>query len=147
MRVFVLGALAAGFTAGCAATAQTAQEPVILPGLLNLEVVVGAVSTECPDLSVHGLDFEARGPRACVESAIGDINRLADTYMEALWLEGWAMVGGAGPQFWIERATDAEKCERVDLTALPGELVGLEEDRAILMFEHHPDQSCLKSAQ
>jgi len=147
MRTLVSGAVAVGVLAGCTTTARTNGEPVILPGILDLEVAASSQLTTCPDLSAYGQEFEARGPRACVETAIDSIDSLMATYVRSLRLKGWAMVGGAGPQFWIERSTDADRCERVDLTGLPGELVGRAEDRAILMFEHDADQSCMKSAQ
>lgn len=145
MWVRVSGVIAAGLLTGCATTSQTDGEPVILPGILNLEVAVDSKPTTCPDLSAYGKEFEARGPRACVETAAEDIDGLVTTYSEALRSEGWSMVGGAGPQVWLERPTGSDRCEKVDLTGLPGNLVGLAESRALLMFEHNPDQSCMKS--
>lgn len=118
---------------------------VILPGQADLAFASGSSPTPCPDLSAFGSEFEARGPRQCVETAFEDLDRVARSYIAALRRDGWRMAGGGGPQYWIQRTAPSGDCEQIDLTGLPGELLGRPADLAVLMFEHKTSVRCLDS--
>lgn len=119
-----------------AASLMTQAAQVILPGQADLQIIAGSTATVCPDLSAFGAEFEARGPRQCVETTAEDVDRVALNYIAALRRDGWRMTGGGGPQHWIERPTSSDQCDHLDLTGLPGEILGRPADRAVLIFEY-----------
>lgn len=117
---------------------------MILPGQADLAPVDGSVPTPCPDPSAFGGDFAPRGPRQCVETGYDDIDRVAERYIAALRGKGWRMAGGAGPQYWIQRPIPSGECEQIDLTGLPGEMLGRPAERALLIFEYRTPVRCLE---
>ena len=130
--------------AAIAAAVAVQAAGVILPGHADLALVDGSTPTACPDMSAFGAEFQPRGQRECVETGYDDIDRVAESYIAALRRDGWRLAGGAGPQYWIQRATPSGECEQIDLTGLPGEMLGRPAERALLIFEHRAPARCLE---
>jgi len=90
------------------------QEPILLPGFADLQLLPGAVMSEdC----VQILPELPEGRMACLRTIPLRINALARDYGAEATEKGWRWGSGAGSAIWYERDRTDGQCDRLTLLA------------------------------